>query len=306
MSDGIRVSGLQRSFRDIHALRDASFEAQPGSITALVGPNGAGKTTLLLMLATLLAPDAGEIRVAGFDPVREPAQVRMRMGWMPDILDSWAALSVRTTLEITGRMYHLDKRAAAERATELIDLVSLEPHAGQPTRVLSRGQKQRLSLARALVHDPSVLLLDEPASGLDPAARVRLRLLLKRLAFDGKTILISSHVLSELDEVADAAVYLDEGRTASAEAVARAKERLRTWRIRALHPDRLATTLAASEEYAGRISIDNLGTLVAVAGEREAAALLTALIAEGVEITSFAPAVGDLEHTLLDLSGSGA
>ncbi|MDQ1575064.1 MAG: type transport system ATP-binding protein [Microbacteriaceae bacterium] len=306
MSDGIRVTGLRRSFGGIHALRDATFEAYPGSITALVGPNGAGKTTLLLTLATLLAADAGEIRVAGFDPVTEPAQVRMRMGWMPDILGSWAALSVRTTLEITGRMYHLGRRAAGERADELIDLVALGPHAEQPTRVLSRGQKQRLSLARALVHDPSVLLLDEPASGLDPAARIRLRLLLKKLAFDGKTILISSHVLSELDEVADAAVYLDEGRTATAEAVALAKERLRTWRIRAVNEDRLAATLAASEELAGRISTDNLGTLVAVAGEREAAALLTGLVAEGVEITSFAPAVGDLEHTFLDLSGGGA
>ncbi|MDQ1607602.1 MAG: type transport system ATP-binding protein [Microbacteriaceae bacterium] len=306
MSDGIRVTGLQRSFGGIHALHDATFEAHPGSITALVGPNGAGKTTLMLTLATLLAPDAGEIRVAGFDPVTEAAQVRMRMGWMPDILGSWAALSVRTTLEITARMYHLGRRAAGERADELIDLVALGPHAEQPTRVLSRGQKQRLSLARALVHDPSVLLLDEPASGLDPAARIRLRLLLKKLAFDGKTILISSHVLSELDEVADAAVYLDEGRTATAEAVALAKERLRTWRIRAVNEDRLAATLAASEELAGRISTDNLGTLVAVAGEREAAALLTGLVAEGVEITSFAPAVGDLEHTFLDLSGGGA
>ncbi|MDQ1582399.1 MAG: type transport system ATP-binding protein [Microbacteriaceae bacterium] len=306
MSDGIRVDGLRRSFGGIHALRDATFEAHPGSITALVGPNGAGKTTLLLTLATLLAPDAGEIRVAGFDPVSEPAQVRMRMGWMPDILGSWAALSVRTTLELTGRMYHLSKQAAGERADELIDLVALAPHAEQATRVLSRGQKQRLSLARALVHDPSVLLLDEPASGLDPAARVRLRLLLKKLAFDGKTILISSHVLSELDEVADAAVYLDAGVTATAEAVAQAKERLRTWRIRAVNEDRLAATLAASEEFAGRVSADNLGTLVAVAGERQAAALLTALVAEGVEITSFAPAVSDLEHTLLDLSGRGA
>jgi ABC-type multidrug transport system ATPase subunit len=306
VSDGIRVTGLQRSFGGIHALHDATFEAHPGSITALVGPNGAGKTTLMLTLATLLAPDAGEIRVAGFDPVTEAAQVRMRMGWMPDILGSWAALSVRTTLEITARMYHLGRRAAGERADELIDLVALGPHAEQPTRVLSRGQKQRLSLARALVHDPSVLLLDEPASGLDPAARIRLRLLLKKLAFDGKTILISSHVLSELDEVADAAVYLDEGRTATAEAVALAKERLRTWRIRAVNEDRLAATLAASEELAGRISTDNLGTLVAVAGEREAAALLTGLVAEGVEITSFAPAVGDLEHTFLDLSGGGA
>jgi ABC-type multidrug transport system ATPase subunit len=165
--------------------------------------------------------------------------------------------------------------------------------------VLSRGQKQRLSLARALVHSPSVLLLDEPASGLDPAARVALRELVRRLAGEGTAILVSSHVLAELDEMADAAVYLADGVTASAERIAEAGASARSWRIRALDPDSLGDALRASGVAA---RTDHLGTLVQVASEAAAAELLVGLVTAGVRVTAFGPAVGDLEHTFLDLN----
>ena len=187
---GITVEGVARSFGEVHAVRHATFEVAPGHVAGLIGPNGAGKTTLLLMLATLLVPDAGSIRIAGYDPVTEPHQVRRRMGWMPDTLGSWPSLTVRAALTTSARMYGMADDAASVRAADLIALVDLDPLADQPTRVLSRGQKQRLSLARALVHDPDVLLLDEPASGLDPAARTSLRELVRRLAADGKTVLV--------------------------------------------------------------------------------------------------------------------
>lgn len=298
---GIVVSGVRRSFGDVHAVKDVSFEARPGSVTALVGPNGSGKTTLLLMLATLIEPDAGRILIGGHDPVTDPRAVRAVTGWMPDVLGSWASLTVRTTLRITARLYGMDTARAATRAEELVQLIGLDDLADRPTRVLSRGQKQRLSLARALVHDPSVLLLDEPASGLDPAARVELRLLVRRLAQEGRTVLVSSHVLSELDELADTAVYIEAGSSVSAERLANAGARARAWRIRALDPGSITPALVASGVPVEAVSADATGILVPVAGEEHAAALLAALLRAGVAVTSFAPATGDLEHTFLDL-----
>lgn len=299
----IAVESVARSFGSVHAVRDVSFEAHAGSVTALIGPNGSGKTTLLLMLASLLVPDHGTIRLGGHDPVTDPRAVRRVMGWMPDVLGSWATLTVRQTLETTARLYEIDAAQARIRAAELIDLVGLDELADQPTRVLSRGQKQRLSLARALVHRPSVLLLDEPASGLDPAARIDLRVLVRRLANEGAAILVSSHVLAELDEMADDAVYLDHGVTASRASVEASRATVRDWRIRAL--DAAALTTALTELAIPTNGTDHLGTLIPVAGEADAAALLTRLTAHGVQISAYGPAVGDLEHTFLDLAKGG-
>ena len=301
----IVVENLARAFGEVKAVRDVSFVAEPGTVTALIGPNGSGKTTLLLMLASLLRPDSGTIRIAGFDPVADTAEVRSRLGWMPDLLGSWSALTVRATLETTARLYRMDAAMAAARAEELISLVGLEHLAAQPTRVLSRGQKQRLSLARALVHDPTVLLLDEPASGLDPQARVELRQLVRRVASEGTAVLISSHVLAELDEMADGAVYLRQGVTASAESVERTRSTVRPWRIRAADRAALESALLTAGVDASAIVVDRDELLVPLQGETAASALLTTLIAAGVAISTFAPAVGDLEHTYLDLNRGG-
>jgi len=301
-TQGIVVDRVGRAFGQVHAVRDASFVADPGTVTALIGPNGSGKTTLMLMLASLLRPDTGTIRIGGFDPLTETSSVRAALGWMPDVLGSWSSLSVRTTLEITGRLYRFDAETAAGRAEQLLDLVGLTPLADQPTRVLSRGQKQRLSLARALVHDPAVLLLDEPASGLDPAARVDLRNLVRRVASEGKTVLVSSHVLSELDEMADRAVYIGDGVTASDETMAATKRTLRSWRIKAADPVGLEAALIGAGFYRSNIGRDRGELLVSVEGEDAASALLTKLVHAGVAVSTFAPAVGDLEHSFLDLS----
>jgi ABC-type multidrug transport system ATPase subunit len=299
---GIVVTGLRRSFGDVHAVRDMTFTARPGRVTALIGPNGAGKTTLLLMLATLLAPDAGTLSVAGHDPVTEPEAVRRATGWMPDVLGSWNTLSVRRAIETTALLYGMSAERARERAEELIALVSLGDLASAQTRSLSRGQKQRLSLARALVHDPSVLLLDEPASGLDPAARVALRELVRGLARDGRTVLVSSHVLAELEELADDAVYVEAGSTVSAERLARAASSARPWRIRTTgSPELLPQALADMQVPPSSVSAVGDSLVVAVATEESAADLLAGLVQRGVRVTTFAPAVGDFERTFLDL-----
>jgi ABC-2 type transport system ATP-binding protein len=301
-ASGIVVEDVRRSFGRVHAVRAVSLHAAAGRVTGLVGPNGSGKTTLLLMLASLLAPDAGTIRLDGVDPVARPAEARALLGWMPDTLGAWATLTARETLVTTGRLYDMAAPDARARADALLAEVGLTDLADAPARVLSRGQKQRLALARALVHDPRVLLLDEPASGLDPQARVDLRVLLRRLAAEGRTVLVSSHVLSELEEVVDDAVFLVDGRTVDAERVALAATRARVWRIRLAlgdgEPDVRAVATALGR---GDVHADRRDLLTSFRSDAEAADGLRALVAAGLPVAEFAPATGDLEHTFLDL-----
>lgn len=305
-SPGIVATGLRRSFGDVHAVRNVSLEARAGAVTGLVGPNGSGKTTLLLMLASLLAPDAGTLRIGGIDPVSDPAGVRRIMGWMPDALGAWSSLTARETLVMTSRLYGIAPDDAARGAARLLAEVGLSELADTPARVFSRGQKQRLGLARALVHDPQVLLLDEPASGLDPQARVDLRVQLRRLAAEGRTILISSHILSELEEVVDDAVFLVDGSTVSSDRVAQAATRVRTWRIRLADREATAAVLPVAQVLgldAALVPIDRRDLLVGFDSDASAAAALAALVGAGLPVAEFAAATGLLEHTFLDLEG---
>lgn len=299
-ASGIVVSDVRRSFGAVHAVRGATLTAEPGRVTGLIGPNGAGKTTLLLMLASLLQPDAGSIRIGGVDPVADPAAARRLLGWMPDALGAWPALTARETLVATGRLYGMPKADAAGRAQALLVHVGLIDLADAPARVLSRGQKQRLGLARALVHDPEVLLLDEPASGLDPQARIELRTLLRGFAAAGRTVLVSSHVLAELEELVDDAVFLRDGASVDAPT---GGERLRAWRLRVLGGPVSTVSIAAAlglrPDDVGR---DRDALVVPFAGEDAAARGLRALVAADIPVTEFAPAVGRLEQAFLDLS----
>ncbi|GAA3669303.1 ABC transporter ATP-binding protein [Microbacterium marinilacus] len=306
---GIAVRGVRRSFGDVNAVSDATFEAPAGRVTALVGPNGSGKTTLLLMLASLLRPDAGSIAIAGADPVSSPAVVRSRVGWMPDALGAWPSLTARETLAVTGRLYRLSAQRAAARAAELLAVVGLTDLADRPARVLSRGQKQRLGLARALVHDPAVLLLDEPASGLDPQARIELRSLLRSLAAGGRTVLVSSHVLSELEEIADDAVFMVRGTVVSEGDVARASAGERDWRIRLLPGQgdpagnrEIVVLLATAGVNTAALRRDRGDLVAPFPSDEAAAAALSAMVTAGLRITEFAPVAGRLEQTFLGLS----
>lgn len=300
-SPGVAATGVSRSFGAVRAVENMDFHAPPGQVTALIGPNGAGKTTLLLMLASLLKPDSGTISIDGLDPVRDRAAVRLRIGWMPDTLGVWESLTAREILTQMARFYRIPKGLQANRVAGLLDLVRLDSLADQPARVLSRGQQQRLSLARALIHDPSVLLLDEPASGLDPGSRVELRVLLRRLAGEGKAVVVSSHILSELDEIADGAVFVNQGRTVKKQTVEEAALQGRRYAISALDGDQLIEKL----QELGLVFRIEGGRKPAVSlilmDDENAAALLKDLVAAGVGIVSFAPATGALEETYLTL-----
>ena len=306
---GIVVEDVSRSFGAVQAVRGATLQAQPGRVTGLVGPNGAGKTTLLLMLASLLAPDTGTITIGGVDPSVDPLAARRMLGWMPDALGAWPSLTARETIITTGRLYGIPRPAAAARAQQLLELVALSPLADAPAKVLSRGQKQKLGLARALVHDPRVLLLDEPASGLDPEARVQLRVLLRRFAAEGRTVLISSHILSELEEVVDDAVFLVAGSVVDA---APAQATARAWRIRLVgaaeerqHADvwQVASALGLAPET---LRVDRGTVLAGFASDDTAAQGLAALVHAGLAVAEFAPAQSALEHAFLHLHPSAS
>jgi ABC-2 type transport system ATP-binding protein len=302
-ADGITATAVSRSFGQVHAVEHMDFRAPAGKVTALIGPNGAGKTTLLLMLASLLAPDSGTITVEGLDPQHHRAEVRRRIGWMPDTLGVWESLTAREILTQIARFYQLPKAGIAKRVAEMLDRVRLSDLADQPARVLSRGQQQRLSLARALIHDPSVLLLDEPASGLDPGSRVELRVMLRQLAAEGKAIVVSSHVLSELDEIADAAVFVNRGRTIRHQTTDEAAAAGRRYAISATDGAALAAKLTElgltfRVEDSRRAAVSLM-----LMNDDDAARLLRDLVLAGVGISSFAPASGALEETYMNLEG---
>jgi ABC-type multidrug transport system ATPase subunit len=298
---GVVASGVSRSFGAVQAVEHIDFHAPAGQVTALIGPNGAGKTTLLLILASLLAPDTGSVRIFGVDPSADAAAARLNIGWMPDTLGVWESLTAREILSLMGRFYRMPRNRLAARVSELLELVHLGDLADKPARVLSRGQQQRLSLARALIHDPGVLLLDEPASGLDPGARIDLRNLLRELAAQGKAVVVSSHVLSELDEMADGAVFVNRGRSVKRQTLAEAAAQGRRYAAAAANMDLLTAKL---EQLGLRYRLEagrRTGVSLLLNNERDAARLLRDLVLAGVEINAFAPAAGALEETYLSL-----
>jgi ABC-2 type transport system ATP-binding protein len=297
---GIEATALRRTFGSVVAVDGLDLTAPAGQVTALIGPNGSGKTTLLLMLAGLLRPDAGTIRIAGVDPSTDPVGARRQIGWMPDFFGTWESLTCREALTTMADAFRVPRPEQRGRVDELLALVHLTEFADRPTQVLSRGQKQRLGLARALVHRPNVLLLDEPASGLDPRSRIELRSIVREQAEAGRTVLISSHVLAELDEMVDRAVFVAGGRTIAAQDLAGAATALRTWTVRALDDAALVAALDARSVEHGPPDRD--GVEVRLAGDEAAADLIAALVADGVRLVACHPTGGVLEQAYLALS----
>jgi ABC-2 type transport system ATP-binding protein len=300
MSNGVEVRDVWRAFGAVPALCGVTLTAPYGQVTALVGPNGAGKTTLLLILASLLRPDRGEVNVAGVNPSVDAGGVRARTGWMPDAFGVYDQLTVAEYLTFFGAAYRLDRTAVRTRTAELLALVHLAEYATRPVHVLSRGQKQRLALARALIHRPSVLLLDEPASGLDPRSRVELRDILRGLAAEGAAVLVSSHILTELEEIADRVVLVAGGRTMGEHTMAELAAQARTpYRIRATDSAGLSAALAARGLPS---TVDGQDVRLPAMSEDEAADLLAALVGARVRVVAFEPLGSNLESVYLAMT----
>lgn len=208
----IEVLNLHRNFGNLKAVDGVSFQINPGTVVGFVGANGAGKTTTMRILATLDYPTRGIVKIGGIDVVQYPAKVRSKIGWMPDSFGTYNHMTVAEYLDFFARALGFDGQDRIDRVTDVMSFTDLGSLSDRLTNTLSKGMGQRLCLGRALIHDPDVLILDEPAAGLDPKARVELKHLIRILAEDGKTVLISSHILSELAEMCDSLLFINKGK----------------------------------------------------------------------------------------------
>ncbi len=311
MSAIVSTRGLAKRYDGTLALRGLDLDVAGGEIFGLVGPNGAGKTTTLRILATLLVPSAGEAEIAGHSIRRDPQGVRRVVGYMPDSFGVYDDMRVWEYLDFFGRCHGLPADRRRRMIRDLLDLVDLTGKRDAYVATLSRGMQQRLCLAHALVHDPAVLVLDEPASGLDPRARVELRELLRELRALGKTILISSHILPELEELCTSLAIIDHGQVLAQGSLAAIEARLRVGallRVRVLGDE--ATVAAARDILAGDPAVaaaevhgDGLIELAFTGDDDEAADLLARAVAAGVRVASFARAASDLEELFLQVTG---
>jgi len=310
----VSARGLLKRYDGTLALGGLDLEVAPGEIFGLVGPNGAGKTTTLRILATLLVPSGGEAEVAGASVRRDPDAVRRVLGYMPDSFGVYDDMRVWEYLDFFARCHGLPADRRRRMIGDLLELVDLGARRDSYVATLSRGMQQRLCLAQALVHDPAVLVLDEPASGLDPRARVELRELLRELRTLGKTILISSHILPELEELCTSLAIIDRGRVLAQGSLPDIEARLRVGgvlRVRVLGDGEAVAAAAAhlaAQPGVGAAGPAADGTVeVGFGGDEEAAAgLLAGLLAAGFRVASFGRAASDLEELFLQVTGAAA
>ena len=260
-------------------------------------------------ITTLLTPDEGTIEVFGFDPLTQPRDVRGLVGWMPDFFGLYEGLTCTEYLDFFAGAYHVPHAVRRGRVDDLLDLVDLTGKRDTDVAGLSRGMQQRLGLARTLVHDPRLLVLDEPASGLDPRARIDLREILLELARQGKTILISSHILAELGELCDRVAIVQSGRVLAQGTPAEIRAASRS--TSSVHarilggPDEVQRAVAVAVEHGALNAVGQGPSLFAElsGGEEAAADLLSALVGAGLRIVSYAERDGGLERLFLQVTG---
>jgi ABC-2 type transport system ATP-binding protein len=302
----IELRKLNRVFDDTHAVNDVSFEVYAGEVFGYIGPNGAGKTTSMRILATLDEPTSGDAFVDGFSVVDDPDRVRRRLGFMPDYFGTYHNVNVLEYLDFFARAYGLAGRERTSAISEVMEFTQLDTLAHKPIDGLSKGMKQRLCLGRTIIHSPSVLILDEPAAGLDPRARIELREMIERLAAAGKAILISSHILTELAEITDRVAIIEQGRILAVGSVAEISAGVQSRsavRVRVLNDsERLRDWLNRRGDIADLLFESERFTFTH-AGDRESeAALLKAMIEAGFAVVEFGTHHKTLEDVFLHVT----
>ncbi len=314
----VEVRRLSRAFGNVQAVRDISFAFDAGQIFGFIGPNGAGKSTTMRILATLDLPSEGDCLVAGLSTVDEADEVRRLIGYMPDSYGTYPNMTVFEYLDFFARAHGLAPEQRRRAVADVVEFCQLGDLREKLITTLSKGMKQRLCLGRCIVHDPKLLILDEPAAGLDPRARIEFRDLLRLLAGQGKSVFISSHILTELQELCDSVAIVERGRLiatgrvsevqAAARQIVEAKaaadehhQHVLEIRLAAPHP-RTAEILAEQPEIA---EVRHDGALLSLrmrGGALEQAALLKRLIDAGLPICRFATRDANLEDVFMHLT----
>jgi len=302
----IETIDLTKKYGDFYALESLDLKLEKGDLFGFIGPNGAGKTTTIRILSTLLAPTWGEAYVCGYSIYTHPREIRRAIGYMPDIFGVYDDMRVIEYLEFFAAAYRIDgheRRRVAERSLELVDLAFKRD---ELVTSLSRGMTQRLGLARVLLHDPQVLLLDEPASGLDPRARIEMRGLLKRLQGLGKTILVSSHILPELADICNRVGIIEYGRLLACGNVQDLLAQVRGRPVirfqLAESPEKGARLLETSPE-AAEVAVRDGEIFVTLAdGVEDPSPLAAKLIADGHRLVSMREQEVNLETAFLELT----
>ena len=304
----IDIQHLVRVFGRARAVDDLSFSFRSGDVVGFVGPNGAGKTTTMNILATLDEPTSGDIFFDGRSILDYPDEARRRIGFMPDGLPSRADITAHEYVDFFGRAFGLRGPALDKAVADVEDFTGLGPIRDKVLSALSKGMKQRVSLARALVHDPELLVMDEPANGLDPRARIELRELVKALAERNKAILVSSHILTELSEMCTSVVIIERGRLLSGgaiEEVARTADPGTHVLLRAAAGTPQEALVRALLESPGVTRAVPRGPFVAAAldgGEAAVSALLPALFARGLPVVECRLEAANLEDVFMHVT----
>jgi ABC-2 type transport system ATP-binding protein len=315
----VTVENLTRSFGTVHAVQDITFRFDAGEIYGFIGPNGAGKSTTMRILATLDLPSSGDCMVGGLSTVDDADQVRRMIGYMPDSYGAYPNMTVWEYLDFFARAYGLAGPARTRSVGDVVDFCQLGELREKHITTLSKGMKQRLCLGRCLIHDPKLLILDEPSAGLDPRARIEFRELLRLLARQGKAIFISSHILAELEELCDGVAIIEQGRLvrsgrvneikASVEAVlehratAEPQKHVTVLEIRLAAPHPEAARILAEQPELREVAVENTLITAHCSGNAAAqAALLKRLVEAGLPVCRFAGREQNLEDLFLHLT----
>lgn len=303
----LSVNNVRKEFGTLVAVNDVSFSLERGHVLGLIGPNGAGKTTLLRILATVLRPTSGSVQVLDYDSTKQYLDIRKHLGYLPDFFNLYNDLTLRECLEFFARAYKVQRRLIPQRVTEVLRYIELEDKRNDFIRHLSRGMVQRMGVGVLLVHDPDIFLLDEPASGLDPKARIQLRAVLRKLSGEGKTVIISSHILTELSGFCSHVALMDKGKIILQGAVEEIQRNVfgsRRICVAVLDNRDEAVRLIGEFPNAKVEQVrDNQIIVQMAAGEADLAALNAHLVTRGVKVCGFSEHKMDLEDLFMRISG---